>query len=644
MRWLALLAVACGSSPAPTADAPPPATAVLMDFTRTGFFDAPFPSDDLVSGGHVRLDGFPNPDGRPLVSKAFDMLASAHGFALTGGVWFRLTGAPGPLPDAATSVTADASVFVMNLDDGTRAPLEVSFSADGGRYGAPNLLALVPVQGFPRRPRTRYAAVIRRALGDAGGQPLAALATAGLPAGYADAISVLAQHGVPAADLAGLAVFTTDDPTAEIATFRADVLGRPRPAPGSFTAKEVFDDYCVFATTIDMPDYQTGTSPFTNAGGAWTVDANGRPVLDHTETANLVVTVPRRSMPKGGYPLVEFVRTGGGGDRPLVDRGTADANGVSLAPGTGPALYFARAGYAGISVDGPVGGLRNPGHGDEQFLVFNIFNGVALRDNVRESALELSLLANIVDTISFDSSSCPGAAATTRFDIGHLVLMGHSTGAWIAQLALAIEPRFQAGILSGAGSSWIDNIIYKQRPIPPAQYLAALLNEDLPLVAGDPVISLIEWAAESADGQVYNRRTVREPAAGETARHVLMEQGIVDHYILPRIANATSVSMGLDLAGTPLDAGAGLTDEPTLESLLPLANRAPIMLPAQGNVGGTITAIVVQHPADGIEDGHEVVFQTEAPKQEYRCFLESLLTGVPRVPVGTRADAPCPTN
>jgi hypothetical protein len=133
---------------------------------------------------------------------------------------------------------------------------------------------------------------------------------------------------------------------------------------------------------------------------------------------------------------------------------------------------------------------------------------------------------------------------------------------------------------------------------------------------------------------------VREPGV-DGPRHVLMEQGIVDHYILPRISEATSLSLGLDLAGTPLDAGAGLVDEPPLASLLPLAGRTPIALPAKGNVGGTTTAIVVQHPEDGIEDGHEIVFQTDPPKHEYRCFLESFLVGTPRVPVGTKADAPC---
>ena len=61
-------------------------------------------------------------------------------------------------------------------------------------------------------------------------------------------------------------------------------------------------------------------------------------------------------------------------------------------------------------------------------------------------------------------------------------------------------------------------------------------------------------------------------------------------------------------------------------------------------VGGKkVTAVVVQHPEDGIQDGHEVVFQTEPPKHQYRCFLASFAAGkTPVVPPDAAADAPCP--
>ena len=156
---------------------------------------------------------------------------------------------------------------------------------------------------------------------------------------------------------------------------------------------------------------------------------------------------------------------------------------------------------------------------------------------------------------------------------------------------------------------------------------------------------IVQWGAEPSDPQVYDERIVTAPADGAVPRHVLMMQGIVDHYILPSIANSTSLAMGLDLAGDALDgqnAEEQMLMQPSIATLLPLAGRQQLALPATGNAAaGAATAVVVQHLGDTVEDGHEVVFQTDAPKHQYRCFLESWLRGVPTVLPDGAADAPC---
>jgi pimeloyl-ACP methyl ester carboxylesterase len=319
-----------------------------------------------------------------------------------------------------------------------------------------------------------------------------------------------------------------------------------------------------------------------------------------------------------------------------------------LEPGEGPARYFARAGFAGIEVDGPIGGLRNTTGGDEQFLVFNVGNISAMRDNIRESAMELDVIAHVGVGLQLDASACPGASATASFDATHVAIMGHSMGAWIAPLVLASEPAFGAAILSGAGGSYVANIIDKQKPTPPAGIIAALLdyrNHDYQLDRHDPGLTLLQWAAEPSDPQAYTADIVHPPA-GTAPRSLLMLQGIVDHYILPSIADATSLSLGLDEAGPAYDgdnAELASLGQPVLAPLLPLIGRAQIGLPATANIDAHTTAVVVQHPGDAIEDGHEVVFQTEPPKHQYRCFLASwLASGAPTVPADGSEDAPCP--
>jgi hypothetical protein len=669
----AVVAALCFGCSSPDDAASDSATHVLADYTLAGgFFAAPFPDDSrLDPSGHPDLSTFPNPTGSSFVEKMRTMLErDALGFASTAGAFLQLSGPLGEDVEAdfAASLEPSAPVFLIDVDDaspdrGKRIPVRVHFAEDGGPFGAPNLLSLIPLQGAPLRPRTRYAAVVLRDARDAKGarlgvpSSLAQLIRGDPPKGVSAAafesqraaLATLSDLGIAGSSIAGLAVFTTDDPTRDLFTVREAALAQPLPAPVTpFAAKEVFGDFCVFESTIEMPVFQSGTPPFKEDGGAWTFDAKGQPIAQGTETARIVVTLPRLTMPPAGFPTVIFSRTGGGGDRPLVDRGVqAETGGDALVPGTGPALQFARAGWAGVSVDGPHGGLRNITQGDEQFLMFNVTNPDALRDNVRQSAFEIALQAHVLDQISIDASSCPDLATgggAAKLDPNELALMGHSMGATIAPLVLAVEPTFKAGILSGAGGSWIENVLYKQKPVPVKGFAELLLG-----VAGkhsldesDPALSLFQWAAEAADPPVYGRAIVHEPALG-APRNVLMVQGIVDHYIMPPIANATSLSLGLDFAGDALDSVTPeIADLPHLDDVLTFSGRSHITLPAAGHAGAATTAIVVQQKEDGVEDGHEVVFQTEAPKHQYRCFLESLLAGAPTVPPPAAETAACP--
>ncbi len=603
---------------------------------------------------------------------ARELLAKdARGFSTTAGIFMTATAAldPTSLPsDAFASLAASSPVFLVDADPaspdaGKRTPVKVSFDDDGGPYGAPHLLTVLPYQGRPLRPGTRYAAVVTTAVRDASGASIgiapamADLAAGRAPAGVGDAALAEMRGALdvlrPLTDLsavAAMAVFRTDTPLAGMETLTKDVLSRPAPQPDTPLAPaDVYPDYCVYSSTIKMPDYQAGDPPFTTTGGQWAFDGQGNPVVQRMETANVVVTLPRAPMPPAGFPTVVFSSTGAGGDWPLVDRGVqAQTGGPAITPGTGPAQEFARAGFAAITIDGPLEGLRNTTHGDEDFLIFNISNPGAIRDNIRQSALELVLAAHVLDDLTVDATACTGLAEpTVRFDTSKLALMGHSMGATISPLAAAFEPRFGAVILSGCGGSFIDNVVYKQLPVPTAPLAEVLigyapLHRDL--TEADPALSLVQWAAEAADPVVYGSRIL----GGSGAPHsVLMVQGIVDHYIMPPMANSSSLSFGLDVLGPTLDDQTPeLAPFASVKSVLPFSGRSAIDYPAQGNVtvdgGGKVTAVVTQAPGDGVEDGHEVVFQTRGPKYQYRCFLSTYAKGAPRVPAPQDSDALCP--
>lgn len=649
----------------------PSGTRIRSDFDGDGFYAAPFPSDHRLVDGAVSMAGFPNPAEIPFVTGLLGLLdGQADGFGTTSGVFFPLDGPidPTSLPTLDESVDDNASLFLIAIDPQApdylrRRPIEAFFEVDGGPFGAANLLSAIPLQGVPLRARSRYAVVVTTAVLDVDGAPLApspvvrALATDEPVAGLGDvarqtydrAIAALAELGVPFGEVAGLAAFTTWDATEGMQALVDEARTLPVPAPESaWELTDVLDSYCVYESTLEMPVFQAGDPPYYDVGGGILFD-DGAPVMDRTELARIVVTVPRAPMPSDGWPVAVMVRTGGGGDRPLVDRGVRDENGDVAIPGSGPAMHFTEAGFAGVSVDGPHGGIRNVTGGDEQFLIFNISNPTAMRDNIRQSALELALLVDILDALEVDlaapGQACPDAAPTARFDLDVLAIMGHSMGATISPLTLSVEPRYRAAILSGAGGSWIENVVHKQSPVavrPLAEVLLQYAGIQRKLHEHDPALSLLQWAGEPADPPVYAAAGHTGAVVAAPAGHVLMLQGIVDTYILPPIANATSLSFGLDLGGMSLDAGhPDLTAFAPLEAVLPHVGREAVTLPVSGNRDAT-TVVVVQHAEGPIEDGHEVVFQTEGPKHQYRCFLESYrIDGTPTVPVSGGLSSPC---
>ena len=228
----------CGGGAAGTTSQTPPPAAVRVDFAAlSDFYAAPFPSEHRRrADGTIDLASFPNPALVGLVDKIAAIVgADADGFGATSGVYFSLDAPldPATLPDMRGTLTAEAPVFLVSVDEasvdvGTRYPVKPYFEADGGPFGATNQLTLLPYQGVALRPGTLYAAVVRRSVHDAKGNPLGTpdalqkLFDGGTPEGmsnaaaksYHTAIDWLAAHGVPKSDIAALAVYRTGHPTA----------------------------------------------------------------------------------------------------------------------------------------------------------------------------------------------------------------------------------------------------------------------------------------------------------------------------------------------------------------------------------------------------------------------------------------------
>ncbi|HEY8089877.1 MAG TPA: hypothetical protein VIF09_18580 [Polyangiaceae bacterium] len=723
--------------------------------------DAPFPNQTRVKGGTIDLKGFPEPvsAGRwyDLLGKAkfavlrniihiLEDMAHRRGFSVASGIFFQSSGPLDPVAADIHSTIGDRFVLApvvpgppdhpWRLDPPH--PIKAQFREHGGSLAPANTLALVPLQGRPLRENTLYVAFVRKGLGSPSGALAAAPDMArlvtltdppplGIPQDYVPAMSALKDAGVKLDDIAGMTVFRTGAPTAELRELFARTAP-PAAFDGPFKFRRADDDFCVYETTVKMPVYQGGTPPYQIGDGVLTalVEAllgvtfqnvtGGGDIAPGAAAragapSRVVLTVPRtKKMPPAGWPIGVFVRAGAGLDAtgsPLVDRGPTLAPGKMvdgcLPPqgsetasqsnqtcGAGPGREFARAGLAGITVDGPQTGSRlragngelgslvdackvDPKYGEDNAM-FDVCNPRAITDNIRQSALEVALVPALLDRKVDVVGDTTCHLGSVTFDSSRIALMGHSMGATIVPLALHLQPRFRAVVLSGANSSYIENIMSKEMPTPLAPQLEQMLGLDSCLDEFSLLSSLFQWAEESSDPIVY------EPALFADVKKrpppdVLMIQGIGDHYIPPPVANVNSMGLRLDLLGVELDKKrpqlctsdpegsvpqcGGKARYPVTEVLPLLAyvgtGGVPTYPPGgvtRNRDGGTRGLVQYNRDAACREDGHEVAYEIAQARWQYRCFLASFARGQARVwpapPAGPtddtlEIDAECPS-
>lgn len=212
-----------------------------------------------------------------------------------------------------------------------------------------------------------------------------------------------------------------------------------------------------------------------------------------------------------------------------------------------------------------------------------------------------------------------------RFDARQFFLHGHSTGSVVGAQMLASNVDFRAGVLTGAGGSWLYNFVVKEAT-GSAELVAQLLAYREGDVADlfDPVLQFASIAWDPIEPM--NQAPLWTDASYRgSPSSVLLVAGLVDTYYLPRMQAALVQAAQLELVG------------PSLEPEVVAAATGQVSAPAPGRQA------VVQHAARPGRDGHFVVFDEPAVKHQYGCFFETAITsGLPRVVApAISADAPC---
>jgi hypothetical protein len=652
----AISAGACGSDdanpPGPGAASIFVVPASLDELAGPTFFDHPFPSDVRTDAdGTARYTGWPNPFENKLLAEYVAATKGLfEGFSPAGTIYFRFT-APidtSTLPaDPPASIDAASAVQIVDVDPsspehGKRRLAQVRFQKEEAIYIPSATLAVLPMIGTPLRPSTKYAVVVTKKIRAEGGgaiEPSADLREVlGLSAAsdrtkaardaYGPAIAELGSAGIPKENIAHLAVFTTNDPTAETFALLDDVKAQPAPAAKDFVAKESSADFDVYEGAYGpTPLYQEGTAPFSKPadGGRLHVE-NGQPKVVSTIDLRFALVVPNATkcpLPANGYPIVLYAHGTGGDYRSFVNDGT----GASLAQRC----------LASMGIDQVLHGTRpgappesDPDHDSKiELYFFNFENPLAARTHNRQAAADVAQQARL---FTEGGAKVPAAVsksgADITFDGTKVLFFGHSQGGLNGPLFLAGSDLARGGVLSGAGSIFGIALLEKTKPvdIPAAvRFLAKLGGEDesKELDIFHPVITLAQAMVDVADTIHYGRAIIREPRAGFAPKSIYQTEGIAadgsgDTYAPPKGIEMLALSIGLPRVAPGV--------RPIQEAQW--AGLADVTIPGGGLTGnlagGKATGALAQFAPPGTSDGHFVVFRVPEARAQAAEFCKAL--------------------
>jgi pimeloyl-ACP methyl ester carboxylesterase len=275
--------------------------------------------------------------------------------------------------------------------------------------------------------------------------------------------------------------------------------------------------------------YQTPDQGIFDPTDQWfRYDEQGHPVPDRDEALEFTLAIPTVSPPSpGGYSVVIF-QHGISGNRvsmlPLIDT-------------------LARAGFATVAIDAVAHGSRSwwasadtehnqtgtPGPDGfpdatsfskvsaAEFFAY-LLNAPAIRDNFRQTAVDLMQLVRLLRNPLLDLSPFPGAA----LDTDALYLVGDSLGSMFAVLFLAVEPAVRVAVLNVAGGSLLTELVCGspdtvQWVLPFVPLLFGLPSETI-LNPFDPVVNLMQTVIDPGDPINFAARIFRDPLEADGKR------------------------------------------------------------------------------------------------------------------------------
>lgn len=637
----------------------------LAELADTHYYDHPWPSDlRRDPSGAVVFAGLYNPFGEQILQTYEDAVAGGiHGFSTVANGYLRFTTDldPTTLPTSPPdTLDPNATVQLIDVDPqspehGQRKLAQVYWRNDAGDYWQPDTLVVGPALGYPLRPNTRYAIVVTSGVKGAGGESLSPSPDLSVLLGlapadarteparviYAPAVTELAAGGIPATSIVHLAVFTTNDPTAELFSIADDVKAS-FPAP-SIRAASTNGETGWQANPIDVspgvydvysgwygpsPNFQQGTPPYLASGGGF-VFSNGHAVIQNTFDLRFTLVVPNAQacpMPAAGYPILIYAHGTGGDYRSVIVEGgsVGDAMARQCIASIGTDQIF-----HGVRPGAPPPGDPNT-EGDEESAFYNFQNPAAMRTNTRQSAIDVVQEARLFTQTKVQvPANVSVTHAPVLFDGTKVLFLGHSQGGQNGPLFFAADDAARGGVLSGSSASVPITLLDKTSPAPSVAglWLFALglthPSDAAELNLFHPIFSFAQTVVDPIDPLVYLGYLARHPRPGHAPKSIYQTEGVTpdgtgDTYAPPHGIEVASVATGLPLQRPG--------EHPVAEATW--GGLTGVTIPQsglQGNLadGGASGVLAQFLPAPG-HDGHYILFDVPACRTQAAQFCANL--------------------
>ena len=596
--------------------------------TETNFFHHPWPSDARRRPDKtIGVTAWPNPTESSTLEEYLKVIGDhTYGYGLNSAAYFTFSGSieESVLDDNPLQFTSfDAPFFLVDIDPqspeyGQLRPLSTKYYKEKTTYLPKNSVAVLPPFGLTLRSNTTYAVVATDALKDAEDNPFQAsknfhnamntACTESAPASLVSLLQPLRQflegENISAKNMVAATVFTTQDVLGEMQKIKASANNFAPLTIQNLKIEDEREDVVMSSAVVQMPSIQAGDVPYQQLsdGGAVFWQPDGSAGIHHYEKTRVSFILPlEREMPEKGWPVV------------LMSHGTG-AN-YKSAYARKIASSLGREGIAIISYDPTLHGPRDPTNSDERLTFFNLFNILAARDNVRQAAVDLMMLSQLIKGGFSLPARVTRRSYDAKFDASRMGFLGHSQGGLAGSPFLAVDTDIKVAVFSG--TSGVLNITLQERkdPVNFEELLRGLLAIPDDEVVDDfhPVLNLLQTFIDPADPISYGSNYLRSPPAG-VSRDYLFIEGFKDSASPARGHEALAAAVGAPLVAPFF----------RVPYAAELVGPSPVQAPTSGNIasdGGNITAGLIQYP----EEDHWPIFDDLDANRRYVEFIRSAL-------------------